>query len=480
MFKSRYLVQLFVLIALIVGMVACTPATPAPTPTAPPATVPPATAAPAEPTSTPEQAAAPDYTADIQAWAADVKAKYGGTTINVAFATHPSTDAFQKMVAEFTALTGIEVKWDVFEGADLMNRELLDFTGHTGLYDVIMVDGVAIPLFAPMGLVQPLDTLLADSTKTPAWFDYEDILPAFREGLGMNGGSVYGIPTAGESRFLAYRTDLFEKYNQKVPTTLEELATTAEFFNGKEPGLYGIALRAQKGSYFASGWLTFIYDFGDGFVDQTNWTARMDQPDVAESLEYMTRLLKTAPPDVLNYTHEEATSAFVNGKTAMWFDATSLVPWLEDPARSQIVGKIGYAAPPAGPVAAGGCLAGWDLSLSADAKNVDAGWAFIVYMTSRAMAKTYVADGGVASRTSIFEDPEYLAKDPSVAAQLQAFEDATALTKRGLHWIPPTPTIGKILDRMGYYGALPLAEGVSIPDALTQANDELKDILAGQ
>lgn len=414
----------------------------------------------------------------MDAWAQAVKAKYNGTEINVAFSTHPSTDAFKKMTDDFTAKTGIKVNWDVMEGAALKDKQLLEFTGHTGHYDVLMMDGFWLSEYVPKGVVATMDDLLANKDLTPDWFDYNDILPAFRNGLGKYQDKVYGIPTAGESRFLAYRKDLFEKYNQKAPTTLDEMLKVSQFFNGKEPGMYGMAFRAQKGIYFASGWLTLVYNFGDGFVDQKNWTSRMTSPDVKDSLNYFIELLKTAPPDVLTYTHEEATTAFVSGKTAMWYDATALVPWLEDPARSKIVGKIGYAKPPKGPAGDGGVLAGWNMALSADTKNKEAAWAFIVYMTSKVNASTYVANGGVPSRTSTLQDPAYQKKDPSAAAQLEAFAASDALVQRGLNWIPQTPVLGKLLDRIGYYGALPMAEGMSVDEALKQADQETVDILA--
>ena len=41
-------------------------------------------------------------------------------------------------------------------------------------------------------------------------------MSAYRNGISGAGGVNYGIPTAGETRFIAYRTDLFEKL-QKLP-----------------------------------------------------------------------------------------------------------------------------------------------------------------------------------------------------------------------------------------------------------------------
>ncbi len=415
--------------------------------------------------------------ADIDTWCANIKSKYDGLVLNVASGTHPSIEAFQKMSEEFTAKTGIKVQFDIMEGAAMKDKQLLEFTGHTGKYDVLMMDSFWVSEYNEKKVVEPLDSYVSDPSMTPEWFDYEDILPAFRNGLGTYDGVILGIPMAGETRFLAYRKDLFEKYNQKVPTTLDEMLQVAQFFNGKEEGLYGMAHRAMTGIYFASGWLSHVYSFGDGFIDQKTWKMRLNSDDVKESLDWFIKLLKTGPPDILNFTHEEATSTFVTGKSAMWFDATALVPWLEDPERSSIIGKIGYAAPPAGPLGSTGALAGWDMAISIDSKNKDAAWAFIVYMTSREMATVFYNDGGVPNRTSIFQNPEFIEGNDSIEAQFGAFDAAQKLMDRGLYWIPRNPAMDKCIERIGYYGSLPLAEGMSVDEAMAQAQEECTEIL---
>ncbi|WP_224966180.1 ABC transporter substrate-binding protein, partial [Klebsiella pneumoniae] len=80
-------------------------------------------------------------------------------------------------------------------------------------------------------IVQPLDDLIADTALTPEWFDYEDIVPAYRNGISKYEGVTYGIPTAGETRFIAYRKDLFEKYGKQPPQTMDEFLELAQFFN---------------------------------------------------------------------------------------------------------------------------------------------------------------------------------------------------------------------------------------------------------
>ena len=61
----------------------------------------------------------------LEGWGSAIKAKYDGTTITVAMAAHPSTEAFKTMADEFTALTGIKVEWDIVEETNLKSKELM-------------------------------------------------------------------------------------------------------------------------------------------------------------------------------------------------------------------------------------------------------------------------------------------------------------------------------------------------------------------
>jgi multiple sugar transport system substrate-binding protein/sorbitol/mannitol transport system substrate-binding protein len=170
------------------------------------------------------------------------------------------------MEREFTELTGIKVVWDVVEETNLKNKQLLDSQG-AGSYDVMMVDAFWMSEYASKNVLEPIEPYAGNSGKTPPWFDYDDIMPAYRNGIAGANGVNYGIPTAGETRFIAYRTDLFAKYGKEPPKTMDEYLDLARFFNGKD-GVYGVAMRAQRGIHFASGWMSLMYNFGGGFMDQ--------------------------------------------------------------------------------------------------------------------------------------------------------------------------------------------------------------------
>jgi multiple sugar transport system substrate-binding protein len=328
------------------------------------------------------------------------------------------------------------------------------------------------------GVLQPLSPFLKGEL-TPKGYDYEDLLPAAREALGTAGGAILGIPTASESFFLAYRKDLFQKYGKTAPDTTEQLLELARFFKDREPGLAGIVMRAQTGRTLALAWSLLTHQFCGSMVDQKTWETTLEKPETIRSLKYLLDLLKAGPTGVENYTWEEATSTFMAGKAAIWFEATALQPWLEDPKKSTIVGKIGYAPPPKGPCGRYGAMAGWAMGIPVESRYKDAAWAFIAYMTSKELAPVYAEKGGVISRISSLDDPKYVAQNPDFVKALKAsYEAAANLTAKGEKWVPPTDVATRLHERVGAHAGDALLGKATPEDAMKAAAKEVREILA--
>ena len=416
---------------------------------------------------------------EIREWAQTVRGRFEGETLTMAATRHPSVDAMQEMADEFTAVTGIDVQWDIIEESYLRNKLLIEAQNNTAVYDVLLVDAFSLAEYVPADVVLPLDRFIADKALTPEWYDFEDILGAYRKGIGRYQGVLYGIPIAGETRYIAYRTDLFERYDRKPPQTMEEMLELAEFFTGREEGLYGIAMRAQRGIHFASGFLTTMYQNGGQLVDQNTWEVLVDSPAVVESLEYYVKLLSYGPPDIANYTHEEAVSAFSLGKTAMWFDATALTPWILDPEKSLVTEQVGFVPPPEGPAGAYGVLAGWNIGISPDIeeKRKDAAWAFVMWMTSRRNAVEYVRLGGTPVRESVFRNPQLVEDNWTFPIQLESLNRAENMVNDGILWLAPHPQFIKILETVGNYGSQALAQQITVKEATARAQEDSEEIM---
>jgi ABC-type glycerol-3-phosphate transport system substrate-binding protein len=413
-------------------------------------------------------------------WIDSIKSQYNGTTITIAATGHTSTDSIRAMEKDFTNATGIKIRWDIMEEGLLRQKLLMEHQSKTGTYDVLMIDAFNLAEYAPSGVAISLKPFIENTKLTPSWYDYADISSAFRNGVGSYNGTIYGIPIDGETRFLGYRKDLFDKYGKQPPKTLDEMLQLAKFFNGKEPGLYGIAMRAQRGIHFASGWMTLMYSLGGEFLDQKTWKPTCNTPGTIYSLKYYVDLLKNAPPDVGVYTHEEAISAFMAGKTAMWLDATAIAPWILDKTKSKVADKVAFAPPPAGPAGNFAALAGWSLGISSDSnkKQQEAAWAFIVWMTSKKNAKTYVLGGGTPVRQSLLNDPDVLKVHPYLPVMLESLADADNLVKTGRNWIPANPKAIKVLEVAGEFGSRVLAGELTAENAMNQAQKQCEAIMS--
>jgi multiple sugar transport system substrate-binding protein/sorbitol/mannitol transport system substrate-binding protein len=465
----------------VLVLAACTPDAPTPEPTPQPET-PTDPAAPAV-----ETPPAPELPADfnpadfdvstVEGWGEAMRALHGGTTITAAMATHPGTEAMQHaMVADFTALTGIEVNWVVLNEVQLQTDIRLDFAAGAGNYDVIMTDGFWIAGFAADGVLAPLQPFIDDSFRTPDWYDFDDLIAAYTTGISAVGGVQLSIPMAGETRFIAYRTDLFEEHGREPPTTMAEFLELAQFFNGIEDGMFGVSMRAASGIHAASGWMTVMYNFSDGFMDQVTMEPTMDDPGTIESLQFFVDLLQNAPPDVTTFTHEEAVGTFMNGHAAMWLDATALASRILDPAQSQVYDRVGFVPTPTGPAGDAAALAGWGLGIGANSRQQDAAWAFITYMTGRPQSVTYVQNGGTPVRESVYLDPVLVAADPSFPVQLESFERAEALVARGVSWLPPTENLGPMLDIIGVLASRAITGEITVQEAIDMAQEDLLDL----
>jgi multiple sugar transport system substrate-binding protein len=413
----------------------------------------------------------------LERWSAAVKAKHNGTVLRVLALPHPSSEAMRAMAPEFEQATGIKLQWEMVGSGDIVPKQMLAHTAKDAAYDVYMVRGVSLAEYDAKGVLADLGPYVRDAARTPPDYDYQDLSKAFRDGLGEHAGKILGIPVAGESFFVSYRKDLFDKYGKRAPDTFDDLLELARFFQNKEPGLYGISMRAETGRTFALAWDLFTPAFGGAILDQQTWEVKINSPETLASLKYFLALLANAPPDIETYSWDAAVSAFAAGKTAMWFDATSLQPWIVDPTKSKVVGKVAYAPPPRGAKGRFGPVGGWSLGIPAIARNKDASWALIAWMTAKANAKAMVAHGGVPSRLSVLNDPAFVARDPSMAAALKgSLEAASNLIAAGRRWVPATAEATRIHRVAGNYGGQALLKKVTPEAAVAAAVPELQEI----
>jgi ABC-type glycerol-3-phosphate transport system substrate-binding protein len=411
-------------------------------------------------------------------WADKIREKYSGVTLNMSVAKHPASEAIRELSKEFTEMTGMKFRWDVAPetSGGLRNKQLMAISMGGGTYDIMVVDTFWITEYVQKDALKNLDSLMSDSSITVPGYDFEDFNAGFRSS-GNRNNTTYALPLAGATRVVGYRKDLFEQYGKKEPKSLDELLELARFFKNDVPDINGMTMRARQGIQFASAWLQLLYQFSDGFVDQKTNEILINTPPVVRSLEYFIEILKTGPQGIESFGHEESATAFATGQVALWYDGTPIVmKWIENPESSEVVGKVGYMAPPPGPEGAYAPLAGWLIGISNQSKNAEAAWAFLSWATNKENAVRYYELSGAVNRNSAFNNPEITkGMEDFYSAYQQALTQAANLGKKGLTWIPPVPT--EVLTTAGDFGNKAFLGEMTPQEACEKAAKQIESIL---
>ncbi|MGE2713997.1 ABC transporter substrate-binding protein [Mycolicibacterium litorale] len=309
-----------------------------------------------------------------------------------------------------------------------------------GEFDVVMISNYETPQWAENGWLVNLSDY---TSKTPG-YDENDFFPSLRESLSYD-GDMYAVPFYGESSFLMYRKDLFDQAGITMPRTptWQQVADAAARLDG--PDMVGICLRGKPGWGEVLAPLdTVINTFGGRWFDE-NWNAQLTSPEVQRAVQfYVDTVTKVGEPGAAASGFGECATQFGQGRTAMWYDATSAVSVLEDPASSTVVGKVGYAMAPMVEKPNSGWLYTWALGIPKSSDKKDSAWKFISWMTDKDYIRLVGEELGWArvppgSRLSTYQIPEY--KEASQAfgqATLDSIENADPLKPT----VKPVPYTG--------------------------------------
>jgi len=193
------------------------------------------------------------------------------------------------------------------------------------------------------------------------------------------------------------------------------------------------------------------------------------------------RALKAyAPVGIESFSPPESFQAMQNGDVAMLVEATAAGPEMEDPAKSSVAGKLGYAILPAGPAGAYTGVWGWAYGINAASEKQDLAWDVITWLTSRYTHQDYLNAGGIVSRSSAFDDPANREKYPYFEATGQALAQAGDLAAKGLSVVPKTPVWTQMSDIMGNYGSEAFVDQMTSAEAVAKMQEDIEAAIAEQ
>lgn len=272
-----------------------------------------------------------------------------GEAITVAVIPAGYFDALIALTPEFEALSGIKVRYDKVPPGQIRQKAILDLTAKSGTYATHAADPMYYDLYVSNKWVEPIETFLADPKLTDAaWYRADDIIPAWR-GANSVGGRLYGVPFDGESTLQIYRRDLYDAKGLKPADTFDEVTRNAKAVHDPDARVWGAALRGFKGA----GQNMYIYPsifraFGGEWF--SGGALRVNSPEGVAALQWYVDLLSQfAPTAVRNWNWPDLADAFSQGTLGLYIDANTSAAVLNNPERSKVLGKIGYARWPRGP-----------------------------------------------------------------------------------------------------------------------------------
>jgi sorbitol/mannitol transport system substrate-binding protein len=382
----------------------------------------------------------------------------------------------QKLSDDFTAKNpGIELDWVTLEENVLRQRVTTDVATKGGQYDIMTIGTYEVPIWARQGWLVPLDDL-------PASYDVDDILPAIRKGLTVD-GKLYAAPFYGESSMVMYRKDLMEKAGLVMPEapTWDFIAKAARAMTDKENGVYGICLRGKAGWGENMALLTATANsFGARWFDM-DWKPQFDSAAWKKALTFYIDLMNDAgPPGASSNGFNENLALFQSGKCGIWIDATVAAAFVTNPEDSKVADKVGFAlAPDTGLGKRGNWVWAWSLAIPTSSQHVEAAKKFIAWATSKEYLALVASKEGWANvppgtRTSLYANPEY-AKVPFASMTLKSIQSADPTHPT----VDPVPYVGVqfvaipefqgLATAVGQQFAAALAGTISVDQALENA-----------
>ncbi|MGB3553771.1 MAG: extracellular solute-binding protein, partial [Jannaschia sp.] len=222
---------------------------------------------------------------------ASVAAAQDTTTLTIATVNNGDMIRMQGLTDDFTAQNpNIALEWVTLEENVLRQRVTTDIATNGGQYDVMTIGTYEVPIWANQGWLTSLNDL-------PAEYDIDDILPAIRGGLSVD-GELYAAPFYGESSMVMYRTDLMEAAGLEMPEapTWDFIREAAAAMTDKDAEIYGICLRGKAGWGENAAFLTAMSNsFGARWFDM-DWNPQFDSDAWSETLNFYVDLMNDAGP----------------------------------------------------------------------------------------------------------------------------------------------------------------------------------------
>jgi ABC-type glycerol-3-phosphate transport system substrate-binding protein len=378
------------------------------------------------------------------------------------------------LAPHFAKASGIEAKIITFPISQGYARILTALGTGSSEYDVIDLDYGILAQVAKK--LEPLDAYLQKDSAYAT--DYESSVPANVRGLyqfdgeRLGRGTTYGIANDSNTQLGFYRVDVFEKAGIKAPpaTWDEALAVAKELTVDTPAGKqYGFTTNGKRGIFSSTLFGQVLFSYGGNWLDENN-APTLTTPEAEQALSMIEKLMPYADPSVVNAGDNETINAMASGVAVYapnaWGNNAFTNPKLNELAEVTKAVIVPRGAVPNGRNSP--LMGGFGLVIPAAAKNKEAAWKFIQYLTAKDNMKAYVDLSGQPARVDALK--EYASMAPLFSALADSLPNGV--------YQP-----GWLRDQSGFYQALGTQVSLvmtgqkSVSEALKQAEEDCTAVL---
>jgi sorbitol/mannitol transport system substrate-binding protein len=388
---------------------------------------------------------------------------YAATDLVIATVNNGHMIEMQKLTPEFEkAFPDIKLKWVTLEEGTLRSRVTTDIATKGGQFDVMTIGMYETPIWGKKGWLKEI--------KPDAAYDVDDLLPAMRNGLSVD-GKLFAAPFYGESSMLMYRKDLTDKAGITFPErpTWEQVRDAAAKIHNP-PNVYGICLRGKPGWGDNMAFLsTMANSFGAQWFDMS-WKPQLESKPWHDAVTFYVDLLKKyGPPGSSANSFNEILALYNEGKCGMWIDATIAASFITDPKQSKVADKVAFAQGPYSATQKGAnWLWAWALAIPAGTKHTEEAQKFITWATSKDYINLVAKEKGWAAvptgtRKSTYANPEFQKAAVFASAEKKAIDSANPNDST----LPKSPYVGVQFAAIPEFQAIGIAVGQQMSSALS-------------
>lgn len=399
---------------------------------------------------------------------------------NEAFANQWQT----QMVPEFNKKhPNIKVTIDGVPYVELLAKSMLDATGRSPTYDVIIADDPWVPQLAAVGALLDLRSPQVAGW-TDAGYDWADFNTS-PLAAGEWQGKQFGVPLRSNMLMMFVNKALYERAGLPAPTPaltwdqyLEQAPKLVMDTNGDgRPDTWAVATYFVREPLTPTIWQTIMNSYGGRLLDDAGKPAFNTEVGI-KALEIHKKLLDYAPTGAVSHGFSESLQAFRQGLVATMFNWGSVFRGTAiDPKTTTLKPEqVAIQVMPAGSAGPGAHRGIWSGAIASKSRNQQAAWTLLQWLSSKEGEAWQSAALGVfpARKSTLASNPQEAWLKPVFAALQQAYD----ASEKGRMWRIRSPKSDAAQQILADEVSRALAGRVTSAEALKTAAQRIERVLA--